>query len=133
MVEFNSETVWSFVYWESFNYCFNLLSRSVFVILFRLHWVLVALCALSLVAVSMGCLSCSTQASFCDGFSCVEHRLRHVGFSSCGTWAQLLCGMWTLPGSGIETMPPVLAGRFLSTVPSGKVQSLNFFRFSISL
>ena len=27
----------------------------------------------------------------------LEHRL-----SSCGTWAQLLCGMWDLPGSGIK-------------------------------
>ena len=39
---------------------------------------------------------------------------------SCGSWAQLLQGMWNLPGPGIEPMSPVLAGRFLSTSPPGK-------------
>ena len=40
--------------------------------------------------------------------------------SSCGTRAQLLHGMWDLPGPGIEPMSPALAGRFLTTVPPGK-------------
>lgn len=31
--------------------------------------------------------------------------------------AQLLLAMWDLPGPGIELVSPVLAGRFLSTVP----------------
>ena len=44
-----------------------------------------------------------------------EHRL-----SSCGTWAQLLCGMWDLPRPGLEPMSPALAGGFLTTVPPGK-------------
>ena len=39
----------------------------------------------------------------------LEHRL-----SSCGTWAQLLCGMWDLPGPGLEPMSPALASRFFN-------------------
>ena len=37
------------------------------------------------------------------------------GFSSCGTQAQLLHGIWDLPGPGIEPVSPALADRFLST------------------
>ena len=32
----------------------------------------------------------------------------------------MLQGMWTLPGPGVGPVFPVLAGRFLSTVPPGK-------------
>ena len=42
-----------------------------------------------------------------------EHRL-----SSCGSWAELLWGVWDLPGSGIEPMSP--AGRFFTTEPPEK-------------
>ena len=45
---------------------------------------------------------------------------RHVGFSSCGIRAQLLHGMWDLPGPGFEPMSPALAGGFLTTAPPGK-------------
>ena len=45
---------------------------------------------------------------------------RHTGFSSCGTQAQLLCGMWDLPGPGLEPVSPALAGGFLTTVPPEK-------------
>ena len=45
----------------------------------------------------------------------VERRL-----SSCGARAQLLRGMWDLPGSGIEAVSPALAGGFSTTVPPGK-------------
>ena len=85
-------------------------------------------------------LCCGVQASHCGGFSCcgaralgtwasvvaarglsscgsraLEHRL-----SSCGTRAYLLCGMWDLPGPGIEPMSPALAGGFSTTAPPGK-------------
>ena len=43
-----------------------------------------------------------------------------MDFSSCSERAQLLCGMWSLPGPGIEPMSPALAGGFLSTVASEK-------------
>ena len=61
-----------------------------------------------------------------------EHRLQAPGFRSCGAWAverrlsscgtqaQLLRGMWDLPGPGLEPMSPALAGRFLTTAPPGK-------------
>ena len=45
----------------------------------------------------------------------LEHR-----FNSCGTQAQLLFGMWNLPGPGTERMTPALAGRFFITEPPGK-------------
>ena len=48
-----------------------------------------------------------------------------------GTWAQylllrglLLCGMWDLPGPGIEFMPPEFLGRFSTTGPPGKSLSI---------
>ena len=46
----------------------------------------------------------------------VEHRL-----SGWGTWSYLFCGMWGLPGSGIEPMSPTLAGEFFTTEPSWKL------------
>ena len=54
-----------------------------------------------------GFSSCGTRA--------LEHRL-----SSCGTRAQLLRGMWDLPGPGIEPVSPTLAGRYLTIAPQGK-------------
>ena len=44
----------------------------------------------------------------------------HMGFSSCGTQAELPQGMWDLPRAGMEPKPPALADRFLTTGPSGK-------------
>ena len=44
-----------------------------------------------------------------------EHRL-----SRCGSRAQLLRGMWDLPGPGLEPVSPALAGRFATTAPPGK-------------
>ena len=49
-----------------------------------------------------------------------EHGLQARGLSSCGTQAQLLYGMWDLPGPGLEPISPSLAGRFLITGPPGK-------------
>ena len=77
---------------------------------------------LSLVAVSEGYSSLKR----CAGFSLRWLLLlrstgsRRTGFSSCGTWAELLCSMWDIPGPGLEPMSPALAGRFLTTVPPGK-------------
>ena len=49
-----------------------------------------------------------------------EHRLQMRRLSSCGSWAQLLCGVWDLPTPGLEPVSPALAGRFSTTVPPGK-------------
>ena len=90
-------------------------------------------------------LRCSARASHCSGFSCckawalgawpsvvVAHRHSSYGsralerrLSGCGTRAQLLCGMWDLPGPRIEPVSPALSGRLLTTVPPGK--SLHLF------
>ena len=51
------------------------------------------------------------QVSHCGSFSCGAQALgaqasavtRH-GFSSCGTWAYLLCDMWDLPSTGREIL-----------------------------
>ena len=65
-------------------------------------------------------LRCSAQASHCGGFSCCRPWALARGLSSCGTQALLLCGMWNVPGPGIEPMSPALAEGFLSSVPPGK-------------
>ena len=104
---------------------------------FRLRWVFIAACGLFLVAASRDYYSLC-----CGGFSCcrawalgawasvvVAHGLNSCGswalehrLSSCGARALLLCGMWDLPGPGLEPVSPALAGGFLTTVPSGKPQ-----------
>ena len=71
--------------------------------------------------------SCGARASVvvaCGLSGCgswaLERRL-----CSCGAQAQLLRGMWDLPGPGLKPVSPALAGRFLTTVPPGKPS--NFF------
>ena len=59
---------------------------------------------------------------------CLEHEFEARGLSpfearglsSCGTWAQLPCGMQDYPRPGIELMFPALADGFLTTGPPGK-------------
>ena len=105
---------------------------------FWICWVSVAH-RLSLVAASRG-----YSLLWCTGFSLWWRLLlwsmgfRHMGFSSCGSWAlerrlsscgawvQLLCGMWGLPRPGIEPVSPALAGGFLTTAPPGKSLLLSF-------
>ena len=52
-----------------------------------------------------------------------EHRLQTRRLSSCGSWAQLLRGMWDLPRPGLEPVSPALAGRLSTTAPPGKLDS----------
>ena len=59
------------------------------------------------VVVACGIRSSSSQA--------LEYRL-----SSPDSQDLLLCGMWDLPGSGIEPVSPALTGRFFTTEPPGK-------------
>ena len=49
-----------------------------------------------------------------------EHRLQTRRLSNCGSWAQLLRGMWDPPRPGLEPVSPALAGRLSTTVPPGK-------------
>ena len=59
-----------------------------------------------------------------------EHRLQMHRLRSCGSRAQLLCGMWDLPRPGLEPVYPALAGRFSTTAPPGKayIYILNFLQ-----
>ena len=83
--------------------------------------------------------SCSELASHRGGFSCSRAQaVGHMGFSrwgpwalelglnSCGSWGSLLHGMWALPGSGIEPVPPALPGGFFTAEPPGKSQRNHF-------
>ena len=71
-----------------------------------LHWVFVAVLGLSLVAVSGGYSSLRWLLLLRSTGS------RRTGFSSCSMWAQLLRGMWDVPGPGTEPVSPTLAGGF---------------------
>ena len=97
-----------------------------------LLWVFVALHRLSLVAAIRGYSSLRSVGfslqrlllhimSFrCAGFNRCSTRDLVSRLSSCGTWAQLLHGMWNPPGPGIKPVSLALAGGFLSTVPLGR-------------
>ena len=100
----------------------------------------------SLVAAIGAILHCDAWASHCDNLSSGRAQaLGPMGFSSCGTWtqslqswalrhrlnscgteAELLRGMWDLPGPGIKPVSCTLGGGFLSTVPPGKFPALSF-------
>ena len=116
---------------------------------FKYLFIYLVLAVLGLRCCAQAFSSCSAWASHCGGFSCcgaqtlgaqssvvvacglsscgsqaLEHRL-----SSCGSQAQLLRGMWDLPGPEIEPVSPALAGGFLTTAPPGKSYCF-FFTFS---
>ena len=63
-----------------------------------------------------------------------DHRLHTRRLSSCGSRAQLLCGMWDLPRPGLEPVSPALAGRLSTTAPPGKpyycFKSQSLFKFT---
>ena len=59
------------------------------------------------------------------------HRLQTRRLSSCGSRAQLLCGMWDLPRPGLEPVSPALAGRFSTTAPPGKPYFFIFDHLSL--
>ena len=56
-----------------------------------------------------------------------EHKLQTRRLGSCGSRAQLLCGMWDLPRPGLEPVFPALAGRFSTTAPPGRPLGLYFY------
>ena len=53
-----------------------------------------------------------------------EQRLQTLRLGSCGSRAQLLRGMWDLPRPGLEPVSPALAGRFSTTAPPGKPDTI---------
>ena len=81
--------------------------------------------------------SCSVWASYFCGLSCGAQALGFMDVSSFGTWAQqlrlpgfraqycvaqaeLVWGMWNLPGSGIEPVSPALTGGFFAPEPAAE-------------
>ena len=52
----------------------------------------------------------------CGLSSCISWAL-DLRLNSCGTRVELLCGVWDLPGPGIEPMSLALAGGFFTTEP----------------
>ena len=58
-----------------------------------------------------------------------EHRVQMRRLSSCGSRAQLLCGMWDLPRPGLEPVSPALAGGFSTTAPPGKPSSVSWLQW----
>ena len=55
------------------------------------------------------------------GAGCRSH-----GLSGWGTWALLLCGLWALPGPGLEPVSPALADGFsTSGLPGNRLWTLS--------
>ena len=81
-----------------------------------------------------GLLCCGARASHFSDFSCGPQALgawasgvAAHGLSSCGTWASLTHGVWSVPGPGIEPMSLALQGRYLTTGPPGKPPDSSYF------
>ena len=55
-----------------------------------------------------------------------EHRLQTRRLSNCGSWAQLLRGMWDPPRPGLEPVSPASAGRLSTTAPPGKPRNISY-------
>ena len=66
----------------------------------------------------------STGNRTCGFSSCNSQFLKH-SLNSCGSWAQLLCSLWSLPGSGTEPVSPALPGGFFTTEPPGQPQVIH--------
>ena len=84
---------------------FFLKKMYLFLAVLRLRW-----CAWAFYSYGKwGLLCCEARPSYCSGFSCCRARavgsvgsvVAASGLSSCGAWAQLLCGMWDIPGPGV--------------------------------
>ena len=103
-------------------------------IYFWLHWVFVAARGLSSVAASRSYSSLRCTGSSLQWLLLLRSMgSRHAGFSSCGTRAQLLRGMWDLPRLGLDPTSPALAGGFLTNAPPGKPQnSLSYLIYIIT-
>ena len=101
-----------------FFFCFYFLKFYMFLFLFGPG---LRCCAgFSLIVVSMGFLFRWPLSLQSKGSG-----VRELG--SCGPMGLVARQMWNLPGLGIKLVSPALAGRFLSTVPSGKSSIFKFY------
>ena len=64
--------------------------------------------------------SCVVWAPHCSGLPCWEARALERRLSSCGTQAELPCGIRDPSGPETKLMSPALAGGFSATGPPGK-------------
>ena len=123
-----------FVFFQS-----SIFSENNFIYLW-LCWVFIALVDFLQLWQAGAILRCGARASHYSGFSCCRARALGTQASmgavfrlcTCGSWAlecrmsscsaqtTLLCSMQDPPGPGIEPRSLALAGRFISTMPSGK-------------
>ena len=99
----------------------SLVRREIYLLSFGLTWVSIVACGISLAAVMGGYFVLQ-----CAGVSLLWGTgSRHMGFSSCdGTRAQLLQGMWNLPGPGIKSMSLALADGFYIHCAMGEVSPI---------
>ena len=69
------------------------------------------------------------QASVVEarGISSCDARIPEHRLNSCDTWAKLRCGIWDLPGPGIEPRSPALAGRFFTMKTLGTSDAQEYF------
>ena len=107
-------------------------------IYFWLHWVFVALHGLFSSCSERGLLFDEVHWLLTEVVSLVEHRplvhrlqqMQQAGSRSCGSGAEegglSSCGLWNLPGPGIGSTSPALAGRFLATLPQVLLLLLEF-------
>ena len=83
-----------------------------------------------------GGFPCCRAQALSTGASVVWHTGSVVvahGLSSCGSRAQLLRGMWDLPGPGLKPVSPALAGGLLTTAPPGKPMMRTFKIYSVTV
>ena len=107
----------------------QILHKTYLFIYFWLRWVFIAACGLPLVVASRGYSSLQGTGFLFRWLPLLQSTgSRHAVFSSCGTQAQMLRGMWDLPGPGLEPLSPALAGGFPTTVPPGKSMRLTYIK-----
>ena len=98
-------------------------------------FIYLSLAALGLCCCAQAFSSCSERGLLFVAVRRLQaHRLQQlqrVGLSGCGTWAQLLRGMWDLPRPGIKPVSPALPGGFVTTAPPGKSPEICSLRGSI--
>ena len=109
--------------------------------LFLAAWVFIAAGGLSRAAMRGATLRLQGSGLIPAASLIAQHCSRHAGSHICGSQAlehdlsrmaqgYLLGGMWDLPGAGIKSMSPALAGKFLTTVPPEKPLKINFLNVS---
>ena len=60
-----------------------------------------------------------------------ENRLQTHRLSSCGSWAQLLCGMWDLPRPGARTCVPCIGRQILNHCATREALFVDFLMIAI--